>query len=77
MLLRLAKPDGTLSGPYTASIDSASYEVIINEALDFEPVFDSLIEPPLFMFGISSRWCKNALITDIKPSSTDRLKVTA
>ncbi len=73
----LRKPDGTLSGPYTATIGSASNEVIINEALDFEPVFDGSIEPPLFMFGIASRWCNNVLITDIKPSSTDRVKVTA
>ncbi|MDC3189001.1 host specificity factor TipJ family phage tail protein [Pseudoalteromonas elyakovii] len=76
-VLALRKPDGTLSGPYTASIGSASNEVVINEALDFEPVFDGSIEPPLFMFGITSRWCNNVLISDIKPSSTDRVKVTA
>jgi len=76
-VLALRKPDGTLSGPYTASIGSTSNEVVINEALDFEPVFDGSIEPPLFMFGITSRWCNNVLISDIKPSSTDRVKVTA
>lgn len=76
-ILALRKPDGTLSGPYNASPGSANNEVIIDDDLDFTPIFDGSIEPPLYMFGINERWCNGVLIRDIKPSSTDQVSVTA
>ncbi|MGS0535364.1 host specificity factor TipJ family phage tail protein [Pseudoalteromonas sp. SaAl2] len=76
-VLALRKPDGTLSGPYNASPGSANNEVIIDDDLDFTPVFDGSIEPPLYMFGINERWCNAVLIRDIKPSSTEQVSVTA
>lgn len=76
-ILALRKPDGTLSGPYTASIGSTSNEVIIDSDIDFAPVFDASIEPPLYMFGITNKWCNAVLIRDIKPSSVDKVNVTA
>ncbi|MBB1422644.1 hypothetical protein H5200_12010 [Pseudoalteromonas sp. SG43-7] len=76
-ILALRKPDGTLSGPYTATIGSSSNEVIIDSDIDFAPVFDGSIEPPLYMFGITNKWCNAVLIRDIKPSSVDKVNVTA
>ncbi|WP_024590487.1 MULTISPECIES: host specificity factor TipJ family phage tail protein [unclassified Pseudoalteromonas] len=76
-ILALRKPDGTLSGPYSATPGTIPNEVIINADLDFTPVFDGSIEPPLYMFGINERWCNGVLIRDIKPSSTDKVSVTA
>ncbi|WP_016899819.1 host specificity factor TipJ family phage tail protein [Pseudoalteromonas sp. PAMC 22718] len=76
-ILALRKPDGKLSGPYNATKGSANNEVIIDDDLDFTPVFDGSIEPPLYMFGINERWCNGVLIRDIKPSSTEQVSVTA
>jgi len=76
-ILAIRKPDGKLSGPYNATKGSANNEVIIDDDLDFTPVFDGSIEPPLYMFGINERWCNGVLIRDIKPSSTDQVSVTA
>lgn len=76
-VVALRKPDGTLSGPYNVSPGSASNEVVIDANLDFTPVLDGSIEPPLYMFGITTRWCNGVLIKDIKPSSTDQVSVTA
>lgn len=76
-ILALRKPDGTLSGPYTVTLGNANNEWIIDADLDFTPVFDGSIEPPLYMFGINERWCNGVLIRDIKPSSTEQVSVTA
>lgn len=76
-ILAIRKPDGKLSGPYNATKGSANNEVIIDDDLDFTPIFDGSIEPPLYMFGINERWCNGVLIRDIKPSSTDQVSVTA
>lgn len=76
-ILALRKPDGTLSGPYSATIGSSSNEVIIDSDIDFAPVFDGSMEPPLYMFGITNKWCNAVLIRDIKPSSVDKVNVTA
>lgn len=76
-VIALRKPDGKLSGPYQASIGSQVNEVIIDRGIDFFPVFDGSMEPPLFMFGTADKWCNLVLITDIKPSSIDKVSVTA
>jgi hypothetical protein len=73
----IRRPDGTLSGPYTCSEGADSDKVVINVDLDFEPVFDGGHEPPYFMFGKADEWCIPVLVTDIKPSGTDKVKVTA
>ena len=76
-ILALRKPDGSLSGPYNVIPGNANNEIIIDADLDFTPVLDGSIEPPLYMFGINNRWCNPVLIRDIKPSSTDQVSVTA
>lgn len=69
------KLDGILFGFYIVLIGLVSNEVVINEVLDFDFVFDGLIEFFLFMFGIVSCWCNNVLIIDIKFLLIDRVKV--
>ncbi len=71
------KPDGTLSGAYVCTIGNASNSVLLNADLDFVPDCSGKIELPLFQFGEANRWCLPALITDIKPSGTDKVSVTA
>lgn len=73
----IRRPDGTLSGPYQCSQGSTSYSVVINADLDFVPVFNGAHEPPYFMFGLADEWCLPILVTDIKPTGTDKVKVTA
>lgn len=76
-VISLRKPDGKLSGPYTATKGNNANEVVIDRDLDFEPVLDGSMEPPLFAFGKTDEWCTFVIITDIKPSSTNRVSVSA
>ena len=73
----IRRPDGTLSGPYQCMPGDASDSVVINADLDFVPVFSGSHEPPYFMFGQADEWCIPILVTEIKPTGTDRVKVTA
>lgn len=75
--IALRRPDGTLSGPYvcTPGLDDDSVELATD--LDFVPVFNGNHEPPYFMFGKADEWCIPVLVTEIKPSGTDKVKVTA
>lgn len=75
--LALRKPNGTLSGPYVATAGEGAYTVVIDADLDFAPVLDGSMEPPLWMFGEAERWCYPALVTEIKPSGTDNVSVMA
>ena len=63
----LRRPDGTLSGPFTATrIDD--YRLSIAEQPDFTPDLSWEIEPPHIYFGPLVRWCYPALITEVSPS---------
>lgn len=75
--LAMRKADGRLSGPYVATATSDPYTVTIGSDLDFPPVLDGSQEEPLWMFGTAERWSYPALVTEIKPSGTDRVAVTA
>ena len=73
----IRRPDGTLSGPYQCVAGATNDSVVINANLDFTPVFNGSHEPPYFMFGQADEWCVPILVTDIKPTGTDKVKVTA
>lgn len=73
----IRRPDGTLSGPYQCVLGSGSSSVVIDSDLDFVPVFNGSHEPPYFMFGEADEWCVPVLVTEIKPTGTDKVKVTA
>ncbi|WP_444890059.1 hypothetical protein [Microbulbifer sp. DLAB2-AA] len=75
--LALCKPGGTLSGLYTAMPTNSANIVTIDSNLDFTPTLYGSMEPPLYMFGQAERWSHPALITDIKPSGTERVSMTA
>ncbi|WP_445363187.1 host specificity factor TipJ family phage tail protein [Microbulbifer sp. ANSA003] len=75
--LALRKPDGKLSGLYNATATDSASVIAIDADLDFTPVLDGSMEPPLFMFGEADRWSYPALITDIKPSGTERVSMAA
>jgi len=63
----LRRPDGTLSGPFTATrIDD--YRLSIAEQPDFTPDLSWTIEPPHIYFGPLIRWNYPALITEVSPS---------
>ena len=63
----LRRPDGTLSGPFTATrIDD--YRLTIAEQPDFTPDLSWTIEPPHIYFGPLIRWNYPALITEVSPS---------
>lgn len=73
----IRRPDGTLSGPYQCVQGSDAGIVVINADLDFVPVFNGSHEPPYFMFGEADEWCIPVLVTEIKPTGTDKVKVVA
>jgi hypothetical protein len=73
----IRRPNGTLSGPYQCAPGATADSVVINSDLDFVPVFNGNHEPPYFMFGEADEWCIPVLITDIKPTGTDKVKLTA
>jgi hypothetical protein len=75
--ISLRKPDGTLSGPYICTAIANEYSVLLSTDLDFTPDCSGRIEPSLFQFGAANRWCLPALVTDVKPSGTDKVSVTA
>lgn len=75
--LAIRKPDGKLSGPYTCTQGSDDFTVIVDSDLDFTPNFDGRQEPPFYMFGTATQWCRPALITNIKPQGTDTVSITA
>lgn len=63
----LRRPDGTLSGPFTATrIDD--YRLTIPSQPDFTPDLSWTIEPPHIYFGPLIRWNYPALITEVSPS---------
>ncbi|TBV95988.1 hypothetical protein E0E53_12310 [Azotobacter chroococcum] len=65
-VVALRRPDGTLSGPYTAtSVDD--YRLTVPE-LDFTPDTSWSIEPPHLLFGPVTRWSYPVLVTSISPS---------
>lgn len=74
-MVAIRKPDGTLSGPYVATrIDDFRLTV---QSLDFVPDVSWKIEPPHLQFGPATRWCYPSLITDVKPSGTSSVNVSA
>ncbi|WP_349573147.1 host specificity factor TipJ family phage tail protein [Azotobacter salinestris] len=65
-VVALRRPDGTLSGPYTATrVDD--YRLTV-PALDFAPDTSWQIEPAHLLFGPLNRWSYPVLITSISPS---------
>lgn len=75
--ISLRKPDGTLSGPYVCTKGSLENNVLLTTDLDFTPDCSGRMELSIFQFGVANRWCLPALITDVKPSGTDKVSVTA
>lgn len=75
--MALRRPNGSVSGPYVVSQTSSSDAVLLAADLDFVPVLDGSMEPPLFMFGTAETWCIPALVKDIKPQGTERVAVDA
>lgn len=75
--ISIRRPDGTKSGPYQASRGASDNEVLLNKDLDFTPVFGGNHEPPHFIFGDSEESSVPILVKDIKPTGTDKVKVTA
>jgi len=72
----LRRPDGTLSGPFTATrIDD--YRLSIASLPDFTPSLDTSSEPPHIYFGPLVRWCYPALITEVSPSGQVGCSVSA
>nr|WP_255333452.1 host specificity factor TipJ family phage tail protein [Pseudomonas aeruginosa] len=74
-LVALRRPDGTLSGPYSASRFD-DYHLTI-PTLDFTPDTSWEIEPPHLLFGKSTRFAYPALISSIDPDGFSGASVQA
>lgn len=74
-VVALRRPDGTLSGPYTATrVDD--YRLTV-PSLDFAPDTTWEIEPPHIQFGPLNRWSYPVLVTSISPRGTTSATVEA
>ncbi|MNY32662.1 hypothetical protein D3C86_1668910 [compost metagenome] len=74
-MVGIRRKDGTLSGPYVATMVDA-YRFTIS-GLDFEPDTTWAVEPPHLLFGPVARWTYPALITEISPSGRSGASVSA
>lgn len=71
----LRRRDGSASGPYVATrVDD--YRMTIS-GLDFTPVLDSAMDPPVLQFGPKAMFCYPALIKEVNPSGTVSCNVMA
>lgn len=75
-VLALRRPDGTLAGPYPAT-QISEYETQISGVLDFVPITRGAVEPTHLIFGTVETWSYPVLVTEISPSGTDKVDVTA
>ncbi|WP_244234100.1 host specificity factor TipJ family phage tail protein, partial [Pseudomonas aeruginosa] len=74
-VVAIRRPDGTLSGPYSASRFD-EYHLVV-PALDFTPDTSWDIEPPHLLFGTSTRFAYPALISSIDPDGFSGASVQA
>ena len=71
----LRRPDGTASGPYTATrIDDYRLSIAIP---DFEPITGGSYEPTHILFGTTTRQGYPVLITEIAPNGANQVNVSA
>ncbi len=70
------RPDGTVAGPWSATPGPDDHSLIANIPQPW-PTVTLKHEPPHIYFGTTERWCFPALITEIKPSGTDKVPVSA
>ncbi|HIF9260464.1 TPA: host specificity factor TipJ family phage tail protein [Photobacterium damselae] len=75
--IAIRKPNGRTSGPYVCMQGATPYDVVINGLLDFTPVLDGSIEPPLWLFGEADSWCYPALLMDVTPQGTEKCSIKA
>jgi len=74
-VVAIRRPDGTLSGPYTATrIDDYRFTI---GSLDFVPDVSWDIEPPHLLFGPVNRWVYPALVTEISPQGSSGVSIKA
>ena len=74
-VIGIRKPDGTLSGPYSATRVS-DYVISIPE-LDFTPDTTWAVEPPHLIFGTVTRWSYPVLISSISHNGQNKVEVEA
>ncbi|EPH1096473.1 host specificity factor TipJ family phage tail protein [Pseudomonas aeruginosa] len=74
-VVAIRRPDGTLSGPYSASRFD-EYHLIV-PSLDFTPDTSWDIEPPHLLFGTATRYAYPALISSIDPDGFSGASVQA
>lgn len=73
-VVALRRPDGTVSGPYTATrVDDYHLTVPL---LDFTPEVDWVEEPPHILFGPVDRWTYRVLVTEVNPNGYDSASVS-
>lgn len=73
-VVALRRPDGTVSGPYTATrVDDYRLTVAM---LDFTPEVEWVEEPPHILFGPVDRWTYKVLVTEVNPSGYDSASVS-
>lgn len=74
-VIGIRKPDGTLSGPYTAT--RVSDKTLTITEIDFTPDTSWDIEPPHLIFGTLNRWSYPVLISSISHNGESKVNVEA
>ncbi len=71
----IRKPDGTLSGPYSAT--RVSEKVLSIPSIDFTPDTTWDTEPPHLIFGTTTRWSYPVLVSSISHNGENKVDVEA
>lgn len=73
----LRKRDGSLSGPYTATIGISDYHVVLASAPDFTPYTGQEEERTHYTFGWGETWRQLARVIAIRPRGPFRVAIEA
>ena len=77
MFIIVSRADGQAGKFFLCSAGSNDREVILNDSLDFDPVFDYTQELPRFAFGGADTLTQKTRVQEVNPSGTERATLTA
>lgn len=77
MYIVVGHPDGRAGKWFLCTKGEGLRQVILNEPLDFEPVFDGTRELPRFAFGGIDTLTEKTIVRKVIPSGTNKVKLTA
>ena len=69
--------DGTPYGPYTVTAGSVDTQIISDTDIDSRVDHADFSEPPLYIFGKTTSFAQDCIITGLRPAGDDTVEITA